>query len=137
MTDTPEALDMFEMPVDLEQIEYVVKHPVTGAPTAARILLAGITHPVRRGAMFTRMRTLMAEGRAEIVDAEAADEDTTVFVAQCTFGWSGLATGGVLRPFIVGAALVLYSDPKYLWLRDQVRDALQQRTLFISAAPTT
>ena len=140
MTDTsatPQSEDSFELPTDAEHIEYTVKHPLTGAPTAARITLAGITHPVRKAALFGRMRTLMASADAERYELEAADEDETAFAATCTLGWSGISTGGAPRIFALGGAQVLYSDPKYRWLRDQVREALRQREPFINAVATT
>ena len=126
----------FDLPTDAAEIEHTVTHPVTGAATPGRITLAGPAHPLRKSAMFARMRRLMADGGAEQVDVEAADEDETAFVATCTLGWSGLSPAGQPRLFAVGAAQTLYSDPSYRWLRDQVRDTLRTRELFISACAT-
>ena len=126
----------FALPIDLGQVEYVIKHPVTGAATSATLTLAGPTHPIRKAAMFSRMRTMLAGGGPQTVALEDADEDETAYVALCTLGWSRLAPSGVPLPFAIGAAQVLYSDPAYRWLRDQARDALRERDLFIGACAT-
>ena len=133
---TAAATDDFFLPIDLGEIDYVVKHPITGTPTSATLKLAGPTHPIRKAAMFARMRSMLADGSAEKVDLETDDESETAFVALCTLGWSRLAPGGAPLPFAIGAAQTLYSDPRYRWLRDQARETLRQRDLFIGACAT-
>lgn len=134
-TDTT-AAEPFDMPIDCAEIVYVLKHPISGLPTAARITLAGPVHPIRRALMFGRMRTMLAAGILDAVNLEDDDANETAFVAACTLGWSALSLAGEPQLFAIGAAQKLYTDSRCLWLRDQVRDALRQRDLFISGAPT-
>lgn len=133
MNDIVKAVEPFDLPVDLGLIEYTVRHPVTDAPTSAMITLAGPTHPVRKAAMFARMRSLMSDGSVDKVDPMDADDEETAFIAACTLGWIGLSTGGKTRVFAIGAPQTLYQDPQYRWLRDQLRDVLRQRERFIGA----
>ena len=46
-----------------------------------------------------------------------------------TLGWTGAAT-----PYTTDAARALYSDPKRRWLCDQVRQALDERELFMRSS---
>ena len=132
--------------LDLDQIadqtsgEYTIRHPITGAPTAAKLLLAGPEHEVRRQAIFSRMRARQAEvernGRLSLPDPEADEADRTALIAACTLGWTKLAIGGEPLVYTADAPKKLYADPKWRWLRDQALQALDQRELFIgSSAP--
>lgn len=120
--------------------EYIVKHPVTGEPTAARLTLAGPEHEVRRSVVFGRMRARRAElestGKLALTDPVDDDANNTAFIASCTLGWSGLAIDGKALPFEIGAAQKLFSDPRFRWLRDQAFAALDKRELFIGASAT-
>lgn len=120
--------------------ELVVKHPITGEPTAARILIAGPEHALRRSAIFQRMRARRAEvertGKLSMPDPEDEDADEANLLAACTLGWSGLSTGGQPVVYTADAARALYSDPRRRWLRDQVKAALDQRELFIGSSAT-
>lgn len=118
--------------------EYIVKHPVTGLPTVARILIAGFAHSVRRESVYKYMRLAHAEiastGRVRVSDPEEDELKQTAFAAACTLGWSNLALGGKQLVYTAEAALPLYTDPRYHWLRDQVTAALDQREIFFDAA---
>jgi hypothetical protein len=134
-----DSLDLDQV-ADQTSAEYTIRHPKTGAPTAAKLLLAGPEHEVRRQAVFGRMRARQLEleraGRISLPDPEADEADRTALVAVCTLGWTGLEEGGKPLVFTVDAARKLYADPKKRWLRDQALQALDQRELFIgSSAP--
>lgn len=133
-TQTPAAV--FELPIDMQSISHTITHPITGVATPASITLAGPTHPIRKAAMFSRMRALLNEGAAERINPEEQDDDETAFVASCTLGWSNITVDGVARPFAIGAAEALYADVRFRWLRDQMREVLRQRDLFIGACAT-
>lgn len=118
--------------------EYTVKHPATGAPTKACLLLAGPEHDARRAAVFARMRARQQEmersGRITLPSPEEDEDDRTALAAACTLGWSGLARDGVPLVFTTDAPKQLYADPRYRWLRNQVIGALDQRELFFGGS---
>lgn len=132
----PAVADFFDMPVDVIEAAHTVLHPATGARTVARIVIAGPTHPVRRAQVFARMRARLADvaqtGKLVAVDPEDDAIDRTAFAAACTLGWSGMSRQGQTLPFAIGAALKLYSEPRFTWLRDQVLAELDHREIFIS-----
>jgi hypothetical protein len=132
-----DSLDLDQV-ADQTSAEYTILHPITGAATPAKLLLAGPEHEVRRQAVFTRMRARQAEvernGRLLMPDPEADEADRTALVAACTLGWTGLVERGEVLVFTVDAARKLYADPKKRWLRDQVLHALDQRELFIGGS---
>lgn len=134
-----EDLDLDSL-VQNTSADMVVKHPLTGAPTVARFTLAGPEHPARKSAVFARMRQRRAElqrtGTLTVPDPEQDEEDETALLAACTLGWRGLAAGGQPLEFSAAAAVKLYADPKFRWLRDQVKAALDQRELFIAGSAT-
>ena len=132
----------FDLTAAAERTEavHVVKHPVTGATTSARIVVSGPEHAVRKAAVFARMRVRRAElinsGMLKASDPQEDEIDQTEFIATCTLGWTGLAVDGAALPFAIGAPLKLYSDPRFRWLRDQVLEAMDKRELFIGACAT-
>lgn len=118
--------------------EFVVKHPATGEATMARITIAGPEHPKRRALVFARMRQARRDfektGAIAVTDPEDDEADANALFAACTLGWSGINQGGAPLAWSAEAAARLMADPKYRWLRDQVRDALDKRELFIAAS---
>lgn len=131
---------LFELPVDLPYSELVVRHPATGEALPTRITLAGPEHPVRKAALFSRVRARLAEaerdGKMPVTDPTEDDADQTAFAASCTLGWADLPVDGAFLPFSIGAADKLYADPRYRWLRNQVVVALNNSALFIGACAT-
>jgi hypothetical protein len=121
--------------------DYTVVHPVTGAPTAARLKLAGPEHEVRKAAFNARQRVIRAEmvstGKYKAPDPIDTEADDTAFSAVSTLGWSGLSKDGAPLTFEIGAAHKLYSDPQFRWLRDQVLEAMAHRELFFKASAIT
>lgn len=130
--------------LDLDQLQQqtsgdmVVEHPVTGAATAARVSLAGPEHPSRKSIIFARMRARRAElertGKIAMPDPRDDEADETELLAACTLGWTGISRGGAALTFSADAARALYADPKYRWLRDQVKAALDRRELFFGSS---
>lgn len=116
--------------------ELRVKHPLTGAPTAMVITLAGPEHPDRKRRLFARQRRLRAQmaktGKMPVSDPEddAAEEIEDLVAA--TLGWTGGA-----QAYSVDAARALYSDHKRRWLYDQVKQALDERELFTRSSAST
>lgn len=118
----------------------VLKHPVTGAATAARVQLAGAEHPARKQAVFARMRQRRAElqrtGTLTVPDPAEDEADEVELLAQCTLGWQGLAQGGQPLAYSPAAARALYADARFRWLREQVKAALDDRALFFAGSGT-
>lgn len=133
--DTPaEALDILAFE-DADSADLRIKHPVTGAPTAMVVQIAGPEHPLRRRLVLDRQRRLRAHlaktGNMHISDPEDDAADDLELTVACTLGWRGAA-----QPYTPAAARALYADPKRRWLRDQVQAGLQDRALFMrSSAP--
>jgi len=132
--DTPaEELDILAFE-DADSADLRIKHPVTGAPTAMVVQIAGPEHPLRRRLVLDRQRRLRAHlaktGNMHSDPEDDAADDLELTVA-CTLGWRGAA-----QPYTPAAARALYADPKRRWLRDQVQAGLQDRALFMrSSAP--
>lgn len=133
--DTPaEELDILAFE-DADSADLRIKHPVTGAPTAMVVQIAGPEHPLRRRLVLDRQRRLRAHlaktGNMHISDPEDDAADDLELTVACTLGWRGAA-----QPYTPAAARALYADPKRRWLRDQVQAGLQDRALFMrSSAP--
>ena len=129
-----EALDILAFE-DADSADLRIKHPVTGAPTAMVVQIAGPEHPLRRHLVLDRQRRLRAHlaktGNMHISDPEDDAADDLELTVACTLGWRGAA-----QPYTPAAARALYADPKRRWLRDQVQAGLQDRALFMrSSAP--
>ncbi len=129
-----EALDILAFE-DADSADLRIKHPVTGAPTAMVVQIAGPEHPLRRRLVLDRQRRLRAHlaktGNMHISDPEDDAADDLELTVACTLGWRGAA-----QPYTPAAARALYADPKRRWLRDQVQAGLQDRALFMrSSAP--
>ena len=130
--------------LDLDALEQstsavvVLRHPVSGAPTAASITIAGPEHPARKGAIFARMRMRRAEmertGKLGVTDPLDDEQDELALLAACTLGWEGLSTDGAPLVFSAEAARALYADPRRAWVRDQVKAALDERALFFGSS---
>ena len=120
-----EALDILAFE-DADSADLRIKHPVTGAPTAMVVQIAGPEHPLRRRLVLDRQRRLRAHlaktGNMHISDPEDDAADDLELTVACTLGWRGAA-----QPYSPAAARALYADPKRRWLRDQVRTALRSR----------
>lgn len=132
---TPPDVFDFTAYEDIDRADVRIKSPVTGAPTAMVVTLAGPEHPDRKRITMAKQRRMRAglakTGRLQVGDPEEdAAEEIDLLVA-CTLGWSGVAV-----PFSPAAARALYSDPKRRWLLDQLQAALSERELFTrSSAP--
>jgi hypothetical protein len=114
-----------------------IKDPADGLPTDATVTIAGPNHPERKRIVHARQRKMRAAfqktGKLQFADpAEEEEEDIQLLVA-CTFDWSNVGLGGQLVPFSREEAKRIYSDPKYRWFRDQVREGLDAREIFIKS----
>lgn len=135
-----EALDLGEYE-DMSSAELRIKHPSTGAPTAAVVVIAGPEHPQRKRLALGRQRRMRAgwqkTGRLQLTDPEEDEADELETLVAATLGWRGLMVGGQELQWSPQAARQLYLDPKRRYFRDQVRAGLDERELFIqrSAKP--
>lgn len=131
-------LDAYE---DVTQAEVTIKDPVTGAPTALVITIAGPEHPARRKIMFERQRRARRElqrtGKLPVSDPAEDEETENEVMAACTLAWRGLVRAGKPVECTPAAALALYQDPKRRWLRDQVKTAMDEREAFIRRSAAT
>lgn len=130
------ALDLDDA-VFHESATLVVKHPVTGAPTTTRIVIASVVHPLRVSFRQAKQREvqkkMQLDGSYALPDPVEAEQDEADYLARCTLGWSHLVVGGAELAYSTDAARKLYADPRRHWLRHQVRAALEAQELFIGA----
>ena len=126
---------------DNTSADITIKNPMTGAPTAVVITLAGPEHPARRKIAFDRQRELRTglqkTGKLQLGDPEEDEEAETDLLIDSTLGWKGIKRGGVALEFTKPTARELYTDPKRRWLRDQVKAALDEREHFIRRSAAT
>lgn len=120
---------------NIASVDLVVKHPVTGADTAATITLAGPEHPTRKSLVYARARAMRQEyqrtGKVEATDPEDDARVEKEFISKCVLGWNGISSNGVPLPFSPERALTLLSDPRRAWMYAQVKVALDSADLFI------
>jgi hypothetical protein len=120
---------------DVPSADVRIKDPLTGAPTAVVITLAGPEHPLRRKMAMDRQRKMRSQlqrtGKVQLGDPAEDEAEETEMLADCTLGWSGISAGGQKLAHSRTAALQLYGDPKRQWLRAQVKTALDEREAFI------
>ena len=116
---------------DAESADLRIKHPITGAPTAMVVQLAGPEHSLRRSIVLARQRRMRAQlaktGAVQMTDPEDDAADDLELLVASTLGWRGAA-----QPYSTAAVRELYADPRRRWLRDQVQAALDDREAFIA-----
>ena len=125
---------------DVDSVDIAIRNPIGGELTGASVTLMGPVHPRRREIDFAiarraskRLVEAMTKGRNAIdqSDPEEEDQQQTDRLAKYTLGWSGLAgEDGKPLDFSVAAARKLYSTPKLRWLRDQLKEAADDRERF-------
>jgi hypothetical protein len=137
-TDQAATLDL-DLLVENIEGRVVLKHPLSGGPTAAVVTIAGPEHPARKGKLFAlkraRRAALMASGgQLTIPDPTDDEADELDLLVVCTLGWSGINVKGAALVYTAAAARELYADPRRRWVREQVLAALDKRDLFISSS---
>ena len=130
------ALDLDAL-LQVDTAVLVIKHPVTGEPSATTVTIAGPEHPVRKAIVFGRMRAARKQfektGAISMTDPVDDEADESDLMARCTLGWN-LTAGGVPVEFNLDVARKVYSDPQRRWLRNQIKTGLDQLELFISGS---
>lgn len=139
MNDTPVPFDLDQAAV-LAEAEIELKHPVTGVPVGVFVTIAGPEHERRKQRLFAMMRAQRAkiEKTGKFLASDPADDaaDELETLVACTLGWRNMRAAGAPIEWSAGACAALYADPKRAWVRDQVKQALDQRELFISGSAT-
>ena len=133
MNDKPKGFDIADVE-DVVEAEVEIKDPVTNAGTGIIFKLGGPEYGPRKRIVSDRTRrmavTASRTGKVPIPGPEEAEELETDLLVAATIGWSGLVLHGEPLPFSKEAALKLYTDPRRRWLRQQVKDALDDRENF-------
>lgn len=127
---TDGCLDDFDDVELLASGDLRLKDPTrNNAPTSIVITLASPIHPDRKRMEMAHQRRLLAtirkSGQIQVDDPEERELAEIDKLVSCTLGWRGART-----PFSPAAARALYSDPKRMHIRWQVRDALDDMELF-------
>jgi len=117
---------------DVPSAEVTIKDPVTNAPTAFIIEVAGPEHPLRKQAGYTQSRRMRQEllktGKPVLDDPEQEDQDQPSNIAGFTLSWR-VEGASVQPPFSRDLAEQLYREKH--WLMHQVKTAMDERERFI------
>lgn len=124
----------FDSVETVESAELRVKNPLVGnQPTPFVLTLASPIHPDRKRLEHAQQRRMQAAmvktGRLQLDDPEERERAETEKLVACTLGWRGAAV-----PYSPQAARALYSDPRRLYVREQVLQALGDLELFTRAS---
>ncbi len=128
-----EELFDFDAIETVESADLRIKDPTrTNAPTPFVITLASPIHPARKRIELAEQRrmqaALMKTGKLQLDDPEERELSLIDKLVAATLGWRGAKV-----PYSPAAARKLYSDPKRIYVRDQVRTALDDMELFTIA----
>jgi len=105
-----------------------LKHPVTGEFLPdIEVQIVGHDSPVFKNAIKARAKAQIARKSKEL-DLNANERDTIELLAQCTLGWTGITEGGKELPFSTANAVYIYT--KYNWIREQIDNAIGDRSHF-------
>jgi hypothetical protein len=122
---------------DVTTTEYVLKNPKTGQPTDIVLTLAGPEHPLRKKRQFERIRRMRKEmqrvGKLTLADPAEEEQDEGEFLADCILGWNKMPTKSGDVAYSKEAATKLMGDSERRWLRDQVKQAAEEREAFIAS----
>jgi hypothetical protein len=129
-------LDSFE---ELDVAEYELRSPLDSAPLDIWFSLAGPEHSKRKQLGLTYARELRRKinrtGKLTLDDpADDADREVDYLVA-CTLGWRNLEIEGQSVQCTAAAARTLYENPKFAWVRRQIKAALDETENFIRNSP--
>lgn len=118
---------------------YQLKHPVDGAPLGVTFTLAGPEHPVRQKitmqAARDMRRRVQKAGKLVLEDPEDEREQETGYLVACTLDWRDLEIAGKAVAFSPTEARSLYTNPKFAWVRRQIRKALDDAEVFTVSSP--
>ena len=127
-------LGQFETGSEGEWLE--VLHPTTGEiirddeGTALRVKLLGKdSNEYRKAQRAATQRRLQSRSKKSMIDAETLEREAVEVLIVCTQDWEGLAEGGEDLPCTPENVRRVYS--KYLWLREQVDEFVEDRGNFM------
>jgi hypothetical protein len=113
--------------------------PKEKTPLGVAFTLAGPEHAKRRALTLTYQRMMRKQfsraGRAQLQDPTEDREQETDLLVTCTLGWTTFDLEGKPYAFSDANARALYENPKFAWLRRQVKAALEDFELFIASSP--
>ncbi len=108
-----------------------------GEPTDIRITVAGSDSDVYREAQKEQSKAAIARAsrggrRSQMPNPDEMEARALDFLASCTVDWRGMEEDGVAVPFSAAAARRVYAEHR--WLREQVDEAIADRSLFFKRA---
>ncbi len=120
---------------EADSADIEILHPITRAPTGAKVTLMGPEHPARKRVQFDLQRklrtTLAKKGRFDVGDPEEEERQEIDRLAAFTLGWQGIGVDGKEIAFSKEAAADLYAKPEMAWLRRQLQAGLGDLENFI------
>jgi len=112
-----------------------LRHPVTGEPLGASVVMASPDHPARRQARMDIARA--QRGRDDVDEGEAlelVDEAAVEFLARIVFGWEGIKVDGEPLAHSAAAVRELLSPEPMRWLVNQLLNEAARAENFIETS---
>lgn len=123
--------------VDMPIIHPGSKQPLRddeGQPITIRLLgrTADRYRQQTRDIQEQRARRAAGGVKTTLEDIERENIDT---LTACTVGWQGLSLDGQVFPYTVDNARRLWSDGRFIWLRDQAMNFIAEDGNFLANTP--
>lgn len=99
--------------------------------TPMTITVLGADSDIAVKARNAQTNRYLQRGAKAKITAEGSQSDHDAYLAKITLGWSIMMQPGAMHPFSTEAALALYSDPKFSFVREQVDAAIGERANFL------
>lgn len=103
-------------------------HPTQGN-TGIYVELVGQDSKAFRERSKALMKQRLAEGKDAKIDVDQLEKDNADLAATCVVGWDEEVFG----PFSKEKAREIMGDPELTWIREQVEEAVKERTNFFPA----
>ena len=104
-------------------------HPITREPLGSTITILGRDSDEYRAAVAEQARKRAQSRNKGAISFTEVDDGALDILAACTTGWSGIVENGEPVQFSPAEARRIYK--KYPWIREQVDEALADRSLFL------
>lgn len=121
-------------------IDVHIYHPGTKEPlyddkeNPMIIRVAGSDSAIFKTALNARIRqAALNKKKKEDVNIEDMERKGAELIAKATLGWQNIQFDGKHLPFSYQAALNLYSDPEWSWIKDQLDAAMADRSELFKA----
>ena len=112
-----------------------IVHPATGVPIGATITIVGTDSKIYQEAQHKvsnkRMKRVSGRGNTMryMPTSEEVEVESIELLSRCTLGWENIEWEGVVLPFNLENAKMIYTE--LIWLREQVISWMEDRSNFL------